>query len=425
MNFCGVTRFTLLLSPRAAVLMLTNAKEIETSWILPYDSDQFYDTLLGALKRHPFYPLKIVVDSAHLDVRMETLPPVSPWARKSIVERQRAHFFPKAQLEVSEAFHDKATGKWNVLHAATPEEAWLQPIFDRLRQIVNPIEPLSFFATEWFDYARQVSIMPQKGWAFVNVLCESFGLRQLVLNDGKLVFTRSHPDCVPSMAKEDLAGRIAEHVQSTLDYLPRLRSDVAGNIMPRLYVADTLSDIEVPHTQVVAIASPKAAHVPVEWAADITWLHIAAQEKHSALPIDTGWLRQMRDGIMKKQIAVWVLLAFGSAGIFSGMSILTSVGNSEHAAAVPAVIEPVKPVSQLQPEAPLATPPQLTLNAVIYNSRQDWVVWINGEKHLPGETTHHLTMIDVSPQSVSVHWQDGKAEQQMTLNLVPAETALR
>ncbi|MDX1922896.1 MAG: hypothetical protein SFW65_07195 [Alphaproteobacteria bacterium] len=425
MIFCGVTRFTLLLSPRAAVLMLTNAKEIETSWILPYHSDQFFDTLLGALKRHPFYPLKIVVDSAHLDVRMEILPPVSPWARKSIVERQRAHFFPKAQLEVSESFHDKVTGKWKVLHAATPEEAWLQPIFDRLQQIMNPIEPLSFFATEWMDYASQVSVMPKKGWAFVNVLCESFGLRQLVLNDGKLIFTRSHPDCVPSMAKDELVARLSEHIKSTLDYLPRLNSDFAGNISARLYVADHLSNLEVPNAQLIAIPSPKTAHVPHEWAADIAWLHIAAQEKHAALSIDTSWLRQMRDGTMKKQIAVWVLMVFGSAGIFGGMSILTNVGKSEHAAAVPAVIETIKPVSQLPPEAPLATPPQLTLNAVIYNNPQDWVVWINGEKHVPGQTINHLTMLDVSPQSVSVHWKDGKAEQQITLNLLPAHTALR
>lgn len=433
MIFCGVTRFTLLLSPRAAVLMLTNGKEIETSWILPYDSAEFYDTLLNTLKRHPFYPLKIVVDSTQLDVRMETLPPVSPWARKSIIERQRAHYFPKAQLETSLSFHDKASGKWHVLHAATPEEAWLQPIFDRLQQINNPIEPLSFFATEWFDFAGHVSVMPQKGWAFVNVLCESFGLRQLVLNNGKLVFTRSHPDCVPSMAKDELATRLAAHIKSTLDYLPRLDSGLAA-ITPRLYVADYLKDIgqdaalSALNTQVIAIVSPKTAHVPPEWAADIAWLHVAAQEKHAALPMDTSWLRQMRDGSMKKQIAVWVLLAFGSAGIFSGMSILTGVGNSAHVATAPVQItEPVKPVSMIapEPEAPLATPPALTLNAVIYNSPNDWVVWINGEKHVPGIEKNHLTLLDVSPQHVSVHWQDGKAEQQMTLNLVPTQTAYR
>lgn len=146
------------------------------------------------------------------------------------------------------------------------------------------------------------------------------------------------------------------------------------------------------------------------------------------MPMDTSWLRQMRDGSMKKQIAVWVLLAFGSAGIFSGMSILTGVGNSAHVANAPVqMTKPPKPVSMVvpEPEAPLATPPALTLNAVIYNSPNDWVVWINGEKHVPGTVTNHLTMLDVSPQHVSVHWQDGKAEQQMTLNLVPTETAYR
>ncbi len=434
MIFCGVTRYTLLLSPRAAVLMLTNSKEIETSWILPYQSDSFYDTLLGALKRHPFYPLKIVVDSAQLDVRMETLPPVSPWARKQIIERQRAHLFPKAQLETSSSFKG-ANGKWMVLHATTPEEAWLQPIFDKLQQIANPIEPLSFLATEWFDYAGQVSVMPKKGWAFINLLGESFGLRQLILRDGKVVFTRSHPDCVPSLvnnglAKDELAARIAGHIRTTLDYLPRIDASI-GAIAPRLYVTEALNNLaNVPaltalQTQLITIASPKAAHVPAEWAADIAWLQVAAQEKDAAMPIDTSWLKQMRSGSMKRQIALWVLIFFGSAGIYSGMSILTNVdgGQSVHATPVPSLaMEPIKPVSMAEP--PLVTPPELKLNAVIYNNPQDWVVWINGEKHVPGDIKNHLTMLDVSPQSVLVHWQDGKAEQRISLNLVPSSSQI-
>ncbi|MBY0429109.1 MAG: hypothetical protein K2Q32_07810 [Alphaproteobacteria bacterium] len=429
MIFCGITRYTLLLSQRAAVLMLTNGKDIETSWILPYQSDSFYETLLGALKRHPFYPLKIIVDSAQLDVRSEALPPVSPWARKQIIERQRAHLFPKAQLETSSSYRD-ANGKWIVLHAATPEEAWLQPIFDRLQQIANPIEPLSFLATEWFDLAGQVSVMPQKGWAYINILGESFGLRQLVLRDGRVVFTRSHPDCVPSLSKDDLTLRIAEHIRSTLEYLPRLDSSI-GPIAPRLYVTQALSDLaevaslQVMKAQIITSASPKAAHVPPEWTADIAWLHVAAQEKDAAMPVDTTWLKQLRDGSMKRQIALWVLIFFGSAGIYSGMSILTNVdgGQVVRPAPVPSLaMEPIKPVSVVEP--PLATPPVLKLNAVIYNSPQDWVVWINGEKHVPGDVKNNLTMVDVSPQSVLVHWQEGKAEQQMTLNLVPSSSQI-
>ncbi len=426
MIFCGVTRYTLLLGARAAVLMLTNGKDIETSWILPYNSDTFYETLLNAIKRHPFYPLKIVVDSAQLDVRLESLPPTSPWARHKLIERQRAHLFPKAQLETSSTYRD-ANGKWMVLHAATPEEAWLQPIFDKLQQIANPIEPLSFLATEWFDFAGQVSVMPKKGWAFINVLGESFGLRQLVLNDGKLVFTRSHPDCVPSLPKDELAQRIAAHIRSTQDYLPRIDASLLNGVIPRLYVTEHHKELtEIPaltalNIQLIAIASPKTAHIPAEWAADVAWLQVAAQEKHAAMPIDTSWLKQMRDGSMKKQIALWVLIFFGSAGIFSGMSILTNVdsGQQVHPASAPSLaMEPVKPVSVVEP--PLPTPPELKLNAVIYNNPQDWVVWINGVKHLPGEDKQHLTMLDVSPQTVLVHWQDGKAEQRITLNLVPS-----
>ncbi|NDE89573.1 MAG: hypothetical protein EB059_00320 [Alphaproteobacteria bacterium] len=423
MNFCGVTRFTLLLSPRAAVLMLVNSNDIETSWILPYNSPQFFETLLGALKRYPFYPLKIVVETTQLDIRMADLPPVSPWARKSIMQRQGAHYFPKAELETARCVHDKTTGIWKAFYAASDEEPWLQAVFDRIRHVMNPIEPLSFFATEWFDCAGQVSVMPKTGWAFVNVLCESFGLRQMVFKEGKLVFTRSHVECVPNLGIHELTPRIAAHIREMRDYLPRIDAALA-DVNPRLYVADYLQDIGAEpsiaalNVQVIAIATPTVETVPPEWSADIAWLHVVARAKHAAMPIDPPWLRQRRDGGMKKQIALWVLIVFGGAGIFSGMSILTKV--DEPAAQVHSVpslaMEPVKPMTKIEP--PLPVPPELKLDAVIYNSPQDWVVWINGEKHVPGIIKNHLTLLDVSPQSVEVQWQNGKVEQQITLNLV-------
>ncbi len=422
-----MTRYTLLLGTRASILMLTSGRDVETIWILPDHSDAWVETLLGALKGHPFYPLKIVVDSAQMDVRVETLPPVNPWARQQIIKRQRAHAFPKAQLEASSSFRDE-NGAWRALHAAIPEEVWSQRVFDTLQQVSNPIEPLSFLATEWFDLAGHVNGVPQKGWAFINVLGESFGLRQLLLRDGKLMFTRSHTTCVPSLPKDELADRIASHIQSTQDYLPRMDVSLVGNVVPCLIVDEGLiglvehPDLAALQPRLVVQSIEQAENIPSQWVADIMWLYRAALKKYPVMPVDIDWLKQRRHGRMKNRVVLWGLVLLGCVGLSAGVWMLDRWNSLPMLQ--PAQV-PLLAMELATPVEPPSTPaPTLKLEAVIYNSPQDWVVWINGEKHDSGHTNDYLTVLEVSPQSVQVHWQNEKSELRTTLTLVPSSSQI-
>jgi hypothetical protein len=433
----SVARFILLLASRGAVLMQTNGRDIEHIVMLTY-GDAFFDTLKTALKRQPYYPLKIIVDAPQMDVQMADIPPVSPWTRQAIIERQGKHFFPKAVLQASQRFFDTSSNTWKVQHVGCGSETWLKTVFEKVRSGANPVEPLSFFPIEWADYAGQVSVLPKTGWQCINVLGESFGLRQMVMKDGRVQFTRSHTDCYPSLPRDELTTRIAAHMQTTLDYMPRLDA-AAPHVMPvRLYVPDFLMDMSssaamvAMNVQLVALSPPKQNSVPPEWGADIAWLSVAGSQKNAVMPIDPEWRREIRDGSMKKNIALWVLLLFGSAGVYSGMSMLMQVSDaaplSTSVPMVAPVIEDTKPVTQIEPPIelqvvgpiapPLPTPPTLKLQAVLYHAPHDWSVWINGEKHVPGEVKDHLTLLHVSSNAVRVLWQDGAAEKQFSLNLI-------
>jgi hypothetical protein len=420
MIFSGITRFTLFLLPRAALLMQTAGREIERSWVIPAHAPDFDDILLKALKRQPMLPLKIVVDAPALDFKTDILPPAAPYARGKLLARQCAHHFPSRMAEASSAIKN-AKGEWQAVHAAIPQDFFVQKVFEKIARLPNPIEPLSFFAAEWPVYAAQLCVTPPQEWMVAHVLGEGLGLRQIILKDGQPVFTRHHGDCLPGLPRNVLAERLAAHIQSLHHYLPRLLREKAGDVPPRLYVPACLHDIgqedvlQVLQTQVYPIAAPKGELVPPEWGADIAWLATAAGHKKPVMPFEPGWLRMQRTSMWKRQIALWVLLFFGSAGIYSGVNILSQ----------PGIVTPPPPASAPQahsentPPPAEATPPVLRVDAIIYNGPEDWVVWINGEKHVPGGASGQLKVVDVSARHVTVRWQEADAREDIVLDIAP------
>jgi hypothetical protein len=398
MHTLFVTRFTLLLGARAAILMQSCGQNIEKSWILPYNSADFHSVLQQALRRYPHYPLKIVVDRVGLDVRRDALPPVSFMARQPLLQRQAAHHFPDALLRGSMSIKQE-NKSYQGLHAACPDETALRGYFEQINTLPNPMEPLRLFPLEWASYAAQVSLLPQKGWVFANILTESLGLRQILLHDGVPVFTRLHEDSYPSLAQPVLQTRIAAHIRSTRHYLPRLNAAIPADMPARLYVPAFLKDfaeykeLQELQVQIYALEAPHASMVPPEWSADIAWMSTAARQKHAVLPIHPQWLKERRDSVMKRQIALWALIGFGSAGIYSGMTMLVNVGHKE-----PPLMaaEPIAAAKAFEP------PPQLNLEAVLYNGPQDWAVWINGEKRMPGDDSGAYKIVDVTPAEVRV-----------------------
>lgn len=404
MKFSGVTRFTLLLASRAAMLMQSCGKKAEKIWVLPYDGADFYDTLEKALARQAYYPLKIIID-APLDIRRDDLPPAGAQTRKAIIERQRAAHFPDSFLSTSQLEKNKL-GEWRVTHIGCADEPWLRDVLDHIKSHAeNRMEPLAFFAAEWPHYARQVMPDAGHGWQFVNILTQSMGLRQIVLKDGVPVFTRLQEDTYPSLAQDQLKTRLAAHIKAGRDYLPRLGVAAIGAVPVKLFVPAFLKDMALDDIQLYALDTPQAALVQPEWAADVAWLSVAAAQDHASLPLNPVWLRQRSISSAMRQYASIVLLCFGCLGIFTGVSLLTKQQKAEPPAAF--VVDPQlhSALPQPQPKAP----PDLTLEAVLYHGSDDWVVWINGDKHAAHDAgkAAAFQLVDVTPQAVLVRWDDG------------------
>jgi hypothetical protein len=152
--------------------------------------------------------------------------------------------------------------------------------------------------------------------------------------------------------------------------------------------------------KMIVLDVPHKGAIPVEWESDIAWMAIAARQKYVVMPVMPPWLTQRHDFSWKRQVASWILLLLGCAGIYAGSNTLLPLYASQEKDT--AIIN----------ESPLQTveaPASLKLDAIIYNGPADWAVWINGQKHAPDMKDAALKIIDINSKQVVVRWQNNQS----------------
>jgi hypothetical protein len=410
------THFTLLAGSRAVLLLQHFGKEEDKAWILPNYGAVLEETLAKALKERPAAAIRVVVDSKGLDLRRESLPPVDLVRRQKILGQQATHLFPKSLLRGAGSWRDGHT--FNALHAATGNEPHLDALLQEVHKLTNPVETLAFFAAEWTDYAAQMRVNIPKPWSIALVLSEAMGLRQIVLKEGKPAFTRLHEDCAPSVGAAALPAILAQHLASTREYLPRLEPGAPKNAPALLFVPSCLEslaehpDLKALDCRVHVLKTDHAALLPPEWEGDIVWASHAAEQKLPLVPLMPFWLKERVGRNRLRQAVTLMLMAFGFAGIYTGSTIMFTPKHQEYVPVPPMEVE--EPAPAPKAEAPPA--PDLKLDAFIYNSPDDWSVWINGKKFTAAAPEgDDLRVTDISADGVAVRWSKDGAQKDYLL----------
>ncbi len=412
--------FTLLLATRAAILLQYFGAALDRAWVLPY-GEAMHNMLGEALLARPDGTLSIYLDSDGLDVRSDDLPRVSPWQQSQLVARQYAYHFPKAVMGGSAVM--RRNGMARAQHAGMANDERISPALEALYHIGNPVQPLGFYALECAAISEDLADVPQENPVLRLFLGEATGLRQVVIKDGAAVLTRVHTDLSPSQASPELAGEIAEHIKTTLGFLPRLGIDGNG-IAVQLFVPPMLKDIgmapelQAQRVRVIALEAPTASHansagVPPAFELDLALLARVAGRRKPALPFAPDWLKSRHNRLVLREDVSILMFVFGVAGLAFG---LITLFKPPKIVQIPA---PAPLMAMEQPAAPKPVEPMppMKLDAVIYNGPNDWTVWINGDAYRPGETKNDITVVDASAQDAHVKWQKGDARQEVFLNL--------
>lgn len=214
-----------------------------------------FSDLLRTRPRAPIYVLVDLMEQAYV---RHTLPPVSALGAKKIVERRLARDFAAEDLKSAMSLGKEKTGKkeWNYLLIALPYSGVLKGWCELLAELPNrlkgvyllPVESepiihaLNAALTKLSGTATQpggakkrlknVAATKNQGstdtasadntvWDVMVVHNKTGGFRQVVLKDGRLVFTRM-AQSVFDENPEMLAGNIEQEVRNTIEYLKRL-----------------------------------------------------------------------------------------------------------------------------------------------------------------------------------------------------------
>lgn len=434
--------FTLLLANRAAILLQHFGASLEKAWLMPYGQESMHDMLGKVLLARTEAPLSIFLDQQSLEVKTDALPPVSSWQFEKILSRQRGFHFPQSDVAASR-IEKRKEGAYGV-HAAASLDASIQKTLGGLYHIANHVEPLGFYPLELLGIVRAIDGVPQHSTSLMLFLGEATGLRQIVIKDDLPVLSRLHTDCVPSTNHETLVREIAEHIKSTKDYLPRLDSGLAGSLPVLLFVPPMLKslaarpELQQAGVQVIALEPPKPDLVPDVWALDLALLARLAKMQKRLLPFSPDWLKGRQSRFNLRQDVSTLMFVFGLAGIAFGLETLygpsfftnkkkdeTEASASVAPVAVPAPVPVAAPPPEPpKPEVEAPKPPDLKLDALMYNSPQDWAVWINGRKYTPEDNSGPLVIEDVSEASVRVLWQQGESQKEYILKSGDAGTGV-
>ena len=221
-------RFVLIVGDEGGILIFMQGKKVQRRLFAPSPQPDHTAAVVDLMRNNPNIPLYILADVLDQQYVRQTFPPVSSLSVAGLVKRRLERDFQAEDMKGSLALGREKTGRkeWAYLLislANTPlMQQWLQLIVDLPNEFrgvyLTPVEGQNYIPIlkRYMPAASDAS-----PWQLLVSHNKISGFRQIVLKDGKLVFTRvtqAIDDAVPAV----IAGNIEQEIINTLEYLRRV-----------------------------------------------------------------------------------------------------------------------------------------------------------------------------------------------------------
>lgn len=190
--------------------------------------------LLASAKHAPIFALLDVMDQQYV---RQTFPPVSALSLNKIVKRRLDRDLPPDDIKGALQLGRDTQGRkeWQYMLASVSQTPELQAWLGMLLEQENSFKGLYLLPIESMNFLKSLAgaASDEAPWQILFVHTKVGGFRQVVLNNGKLVFTR-----LSQVTDETnhlfVAGSVEQEIQNTLDYLRRF--DLESNRVVQAYV---------------------------------------------------------------------------------------------------------------------------------------------------------------------------------------------
>lgn len=224
------SEYVLTIGDEGAILVHLQNKQTVGRWFASSASEENIETLSKAVAAHPRAPITVVLDTMDQHYSQQTLPPVSKLSVNGLLKRRAMREFGRlVELKGHYFLGQSATKEWSYMMYAMEigehVQAWLDWV---LRQSNRPkgVRVLPLDVAAMILALDEQASLPKKAedaaddWAFFVSYNKVSGIRQIILRDGKMVFTRLGQSLEGDFNTE--AGAIEQEVISTVEYLKRI-----------------------------------------------------------------------------------------------------------------------------------------------------------------------------------------------------------
>lgn len=220
-------RYVLVIGDKGAVLAHVVGGKVRRAWAVTDSHESALGSLADALAERPRVPVTVVVDLSEQSYRRETIPPIGPLDRHKVLRRRLHIVFPSHDIKGAVNLREQVgpRGDLAYLFVALPSSPELDRWIAFLGGVPNPVANLSLLPVESAGMvgalaratAGEDAERPQ--WIVFVSHQRSGGLRQIVVQRGRLALTRLIPDPPDSAA---IALTIEQELATTRAYLGRL-----------------------------------------------------------------------------------------------------------------------------------------------------------------------------------------------------------
>ncbi len=218
------------------VLVYIKNNSVQSRQFVPDAGEQYLQEIRQTLAKDPKAPVLLVVDNMDQTYMQQTLPPVSSMSVKKLIKRRLERDFGTNDIKGAIMLGREKAGRkdWNFLMVALEKSPQLSTWIDFVSGLPNRFQGIYLVSTEAEiivkDLERAMGV-PKEGtgseWKFFVSHDKVGGFRQVVLKNGRIIFTRMAQP-VGETTPEVIAGNIEQEMLSTIEYMRRLGFQSAG-----------------------------------------------------------------------------------------------------------------------------------------------------------------------------------------------------
>jgi hypothetical protein len=228
-------KYALIIGDEGAILIYITGKVVQSRNFIAHasaDNLKEFETILSKDIKAPIF---MIIDSMDQSFVQQTLPPISALGVKKLIKRRLDRDLGADVIKGYVLLERDSSGRrdWNFLMVSLENSPHLNLWFEFVERVDNRLKGIYLLSVEAENIVKNIDLamgkFPEKDkkqeetsrWKFFITHNKVGGFRQVILRDGRIIFTRlTQP--VGEVTPEVIAGNIEQEMSSTIEYMKRL-----------------------------------------------------------------------------------------------------------------------------------------------------------------------------------------------------------